>query len=306
MNYFIYILLNILLPIFIQIFLGYIIKKVTNFNNKPLAVIQLYIIIPALLFVSMYNAKIDRSIAIKISLHSIMIFILLYILSVIISKIFKYNKTTSSSFSNSICLYNSGNFCLPLVQILYNNPIAVSVQIVIMTVQSIVTNTVGIYSVSAGKKNVKQGIVEIMKVPMIYCIVLALLLRGMEINVAKPILNALNSLGSAMVPVALISLGAQLAETKYSFKMPKVYFSNFIRLVISPILAYGLVLLLGLKGMAAEIAVISSSAPTAVNAVLLAIQYDSDPEFASQAVFFSTIISSISVTFVIFLVVGRL
>src|ERR1035437_4784950 len=137
MNYFVFILTNILLPIFIQIFLGFIIKKVTNFNNKPLAVIQFYIIIPALLFVSMYNTKIDKTIAIKISLHSIVIFILLYILSVIICKCFKYNKTTSSSFTNSICLYNSGNFCLPLVQILYNNPIAVSVQIIIMTIQSI-------------------------------------------------------------------------------------------------------------------------------------------------------------------------
>jgi len=306
MNYFIFILTNILLPIFIQIFLGFVIKKITNFNNKPLAVIQFYIIIPALLFVSMYNAKIDKAIAIKITLHSIIIFVLLYLLSGLIGKIFKYNKTTSSSFTNSICLYNSGNFCLPLVQILYNNPIAVSVQIIIMTVQSIVTNTVGIYSVSAGKKNVKQGILEVLKVPMIYCIIIALTLRGMKITVAAPVLTAMNSIASAMVPVALISLGAQLAETKYSFKMPKVYFSNFIRLIISPILAYALVLLLGLKGMAAEIAVISSAAPTAVNSVLLAIQYDSDPDFASQAVFFSTIISSISVAVVIFLVAGKL
>lgn len=306
MNYFVFILINILLPIFIQIFLGYVIKKITNFNNKPLAVIQFYIIIPALLFVSMYNTKIDKTIAFKISLHSIIIFILLYIVSVAICKCFKYNKTSTSSFANSVCLYNSGNFCLPLVQILYNNPIAVSIQIVIMTIQSIVTNTVGIYSISAGKKNIKQGIMEVLKVPMIYCIILALVLRAMEIKVAAPIMNAMTSLGSAMVPVALISLGAQLAETKYSFKMPKVYFANFVRLIISPILAYGLVLLLGLTGMAAEIAVISSAAPTAVNSVLLAIQYDSDPDFASQAVFFSTIISSITVTLVIFLVAGKL
>jgi len=306
MNYFVFILINILLPIFIQIFLGYVIKKITNFNNKPLAVIQFYIIIPALLFVSMYNTKIDKTIAFKISLHSIIIFILLYIVSVAICKCFKYNKTSTSSFANSVCLYNSGNFCLPLVQILYNNPIAVSIQIVIMTIQSIVTNTVGIYSISAGKKNIKQGIMEVLKVPMIYCIILALVLRAMEIKVAAPIMNAMTSLGSAMVPVALISLGAQLAETKYSFKMPKVYFANFVRLIISPILAYGLVVLLGLTGMAAEIAVISSAAPTAVNSVLLAIQYDSDPDFASQAVFFSTIISSITVTLVIFLVAGKL
>lgn len=274
MNYFTFTLINIMLPIFIQIFLGYVIKKVTNFNNKSLAVIQFYIIVPALLFVSMYNTKIDRTIAIKISLHSTILFILLYAFSALLCKFFKYNKTASSSFTNSICLYNSGNFCLPLVQLLYNNPIAVSVQIVIMAVQNIVTNTIGIYSISASKKNVRHGIEEVLKVPMIYCIIIALALKGLEIKVADPVLNALNSLGSAMVPVALISLGAQLAETKFSLKIPKVYFSNFVRLIISPFLAYVLILILGLNGMAAKIAVISSAAPTAVNSVLLAIQYN--------------------------------
>jgi predicted permease len=58
--------------------------------------------------------------------------------------------------------------------------------------------------------------------------------------------------------------------------------------------------------MTAEIAIISSAAPTAVNSVLLAIQYDSEPDFASQTVFFSTILSSITVSFVIFLVTGKL
>ena len=306
MTYFIFNLTNIILPIFIQIFLGYIIKKFINFNNATLASIQFYIIVPALLFVSMYNTNIDKDMAIKISLHSIIIFIILYILGIAISKIFKYNKSTTSAFTNSVCLYNSGNYCLPLVQLLYNNPVAISIQIIIMTVQSIITNTVGIYSISSGKKNIKQGIIEILKVPMIYCIIIALTLRYMNIQVWQPILSATTSLGNSMVPIALISLGAQLAETKYSFKIPKVYFSNLIRLIISPLIAYALVLILGLKGMTAEIAIISSAAPTAVNSVLLAIQYDSEPDFASQTVFFSTIFSSITVSFVIFLVTGKL
>ena len=306
MNYFIFILTNIILPIFIQILLGYGVKKVINFSISTLAQIQFYLIIPALLFVKMYDTKLNKDIAIKISLHSIILFILLYILSYIICKIFKYNKSSSSAFTNSICLYNSGNYCLPLIQLLFNNPLALSVQILIMTVQNVVTNTVGIYSISSGNKSAKEGLLEILKVPMIYSIILALTLRGVNIKIWSPIWNALDSLGSAMVPIALISLGAQLAETKCNLKIPKIYFSNFLRLIISPALAYVLVLFLGLKGIAAEVAIISSAAPTAVNSVLLAIQYDSEPEFASQAVFVSTILSPITVAFVVFLVSGKI
>ncbi len=306
MNYFIFILTSIILPIFIQILLGYGLKKVINFSINTLAQIQFYLIIPALLFVKMYDTKLNKDIAIKISLHSIILFILLYILSYIICKLLKYKSSTSSAFTNSICLYNSGNYCLPLVQLLFNNPIALSVQILIMTVQNIVTNTVGIYSITSGNKSVKEGLIEVFKVPMIYSIVLALLLRSLNIKIWPPIWTALDSLGSSMVPIALISLGAQLAETKYTLKVPKVYLSNFIRLLISPILAYFLVLALGLKGIPAQVAIISSAAPTAVNSVLLAIQYSSEPDFASQAVFLSTIISPITVSFVIFFISGRI
>ncbi|GIM30225.1 transporter [Clostridium polyendosporum] len=306
MNYFIFILTNIILPIFIQILLGYGVKKFINFSISTLAQIQFYLIIPALLFVKMYDTKLNQDIVIKVSLHSIVLFILLYVLSYVVCKLFKYKKSISSAFTNSVCLYNSGNYCLPLVQLLYNNPLALSVQILIMTVQNIVTNTVGIYSISSGNKSVKEGVLEILKVPMIYSIILALILRSLNITVWPPIWNAMDSLGDSMVPIALISLGAQLAETKCTLKIPKVYLSNFIRLIISPLIAYGIVLILGLKGIAAEVAIISSAAPTAVNSVLLAIQYDSEPDFASQAVFLSTIISPITVSFIVFLVSGKI
>ena len=306
MTNFIYIMTHILLPIFTQILLGFIVKKLVNFSNKTLADIQFYIIIPALLFDSMYNTQIDKTIALEVVLHSVLIFLVLYWVSLIGAKGLRYNKTMSSAFTNSICLYNSGNFCLPLVQLLYNNPLAVSIQIIIMTVQSIVTNTIGIYSISAGKKNIKEGLVDVLRVPMIYCIILALGLKALNVQVWEPVLSATHSLGSALVPIALISLGAQLADTKYTFKMPKVYLSNFVRLIISPLLAFLLVRALGIGGMVAEIVVISSAAPTAVNSVLLAIKYESEPEFASQTVFFSTILSAVTVSIVIYLVSGNM
>lgn len=306
MSYFIFILINVILPVFLQISLGFGVKKLINFSVNTLANIQFYILVPAMLFVKMYETKINKEIALKISLHSIILFLALYIISYIICKLFKYNKSISSSFNNSVCLYNSGNYCIPLIQMLYSNPLATSVQILIMTVQTIIINTVGIYSITSGQKSMKEGLLDVLKVPMIYTIILALMLRGFDIKVFPPIWNAMSSLGNAMVPMALICLGAQLAETTYSFKIPKVYLSNFIRLIISPLIAYVLVLLLGMKGVAAEVAIISSAAPTAVNAVLLAIRYDSEPTFASQTVFLSTVISPITVSLVVFLVSGKI
>lgn len=306
MHYFLFILINIILPIFIQIFLGFGLKKFINFSISTLVHMQIYLFTPALLFVKMYSSQVNKDIFIQIALQTTILFALLYFISFFTSKISNKSKGEQSAFTNSVCLYNSGNFCIPLIELLYHNPFAQSVQIITMMVQSIITNTVGIYCATAGNKTAKEGIIEMLKVPMIYAVILAMLFREFNVPVATPITNALESLGNGMVPLALITLGAQLAETKYSFKIPKVYLSNFIRLIVSPLIAYMLVLILGLKGVAAEVAVIASSAPTAVNSMLLAIRYDNEQNFASQAVFLSTVFSPITVSVVVFLVSGKL
>lgn len=306
MSYFLFILTNIILPIFIQILLGFGLKKFINFSISTLVNLQFYLFTPALLFVKMYNSEVNGDIVLQVAMQTAILFTLLYFISFVIGKVTKKTSAQQSAFTNSVCLYNSGNFCIPLIELLYHNPFAQSVQIIVMMVQSIITNTVGIYCATSGNKTAKEGFIEMMKVPMIYTIIVAIVFREFRIPVAPGITSALESIGSGMVPLALITLGAQLAETKYSFKVPKVYLSNFVRLIISPLLAYILVLVFGLKGVAAEVAVIASSAPTAVNSMLLAIRYDNDKDFASQTVFLSTVFCPITVSLVVFFTFGKL
>ena len=58
----------------------------------------------------------------------------------------------------------------------------------------------------------------------------------------------------------------------------------------------------GISGVVAQVMVICAAAPSAVNTVLLAIEYRSDPEFASQTVFLSTLLSALTMPVVIALV----
>jgi predicted permease len=50
----------------------------------------------------------------------------------------------------------------------------------------------------------------------------------------------------------------------------------------------------------AQLMLIASSTPTAVNCMLLCLEFDNHPEFAARAVFTSTMASPITVTLVIF------
>ena len=125
--------------------------------------------------------------------------------------------------------------------------------------------------------------------------------QGVDPKGFETILSSMDILGSGLVPLALVTLGAQLANTKFSFKLPRVYISNVMRLIISPIIAFGLTQLMGLHGIVGQVLVICSAAPTAVNSVLIALEYDNEPDYAAQAIFTSTIFSSFTVTLVIYL-----
>ena len=107
---------------------------------------------------------------------------------------------------------------------------------------------------------------------------------------------------NSFAALAIITLGAQLTQIKVNFSNAKVYISNILRLLVSPLVAYLWVMFLGIQGLTAQVLVIGLGAPTAVNVVIASIELDNEPEFASQAVFTSTLLASITLSLVIFLV----
>jgi malate permease and related proteins len=302
MQYFLYILTNVILPIFLIIAAGYILQKKFKLNIYTLSKLQFYLFMPSLLFIKIYYNTVNSKIVLSIIGVLILIFISNYLFTFLFSKLFKYDKKTCSTLLNTTVLFNSGNFCIPLIELLYKaNPIASSVQAVILIFQSIMTNTVGVVNANLGKKNILKSILTIFKLPIIYAIGLAAFFRLIQAPVWTPVLDGLSIVANGIVPLALITLGAQLSQIKISIKIPKVYLASFIRLILSPFMAFIFVKLIGLEGVIAQVIVICYGAPSAINALLLAIEYDSDAELSSQVVFMTTLLSSVTVSFVIYL-----
>jgi hypothetical protein len=80
-----------------------------------------------------------------------------------------------------------------------------------------------------------------------------------------------------------------------------VFLSSALRLVGGPIAALIIIWFMRFDGIVAQAFLISSSVPTAVNTALIAIECKTNPEFASQTVMVSTVISAITLSGVIFL-----
>lgn len=70
---------------------------------------------------------------------------------------------------------------------------------------------------------------------------------------------------------------------------------------MGPTVALLLIYALGIEGVIAQSLLIASAFPTSRNTATLALEYDVEPELHAQIVLYSTLLSSITVTFVIFL-----
>ncbi|WHH60684.1 AEC family transporter [Petroclostridium sp. X23] len=302
MDRFVYIFINIIVPVFLQIGIGYAIQKKFNLHIGTLTKSVFFVFLPAMLFTKIYHTEISKEIFFSIIVYSLTLFSILFFISWSITRFKKYEGRFSKAFINSVCFYNGGNFVLPIVQLLYNDPFATAIQVIVIMAQNITSNTIGVFNASSGNQSKLAALTSILKMPMGYAIIAALLLKTMHIQIWDPVWSTLTILGEGMVPLATFTLGAQLANTSISFKAPRVYLSNMIRLIASPIFAYMITLILGIHGVVAQVMIISAAAPTAVATALMAIEFNNEPEFASHAVFSATVFSSVTVTLVIYLV----
>ncbi|MDG2125523.1 MAG: AEC family transporter, partial [Verrucomicrobiales bacterium] len=72
-----------------------------------------------------------------------------------------------------------------------------------------------------------------------------------------------------------------------------------IRLVLAPLLAYPLTSLFGFDPVTSAVLVAGTAAPTAINIALIAHEFKADSRFASAVVFWSTLISVLTVSTVL-------
>jgi predicted permease len=218
-----------------------------------------------------------------------------------ISKMAKFERSLSSTFKNSVVLSNSGNFGLPVSQLVFqHNPLGLSIQVVVMIFQNLLTYTYGLFNSVSVDKEKFQALKIFLKNPVVYAFLFGVFLHALSIKIPGYIWTPINNASNAFLAIALVTLGAQSAFLKINhFSIPLVL-SLIGRLIFSPCIAFLIILVLNLKGITAQSLFIASSFPTSRNSSFFALEYGNHPEYAAQTVLLSTVCSMMTVTTVVF------
>jgi hypothetical protein len=315
------ILLNILGPILLLILLGALLHWKFKMDLGSLSKLNLFLFVPGFVFHNVSTSGLRAHEMAAVVLVTFMQSLLLGGIVLAAGRVFRVNPKITSALMLAAMFYNSGNFGLPLVQLTFGEADergAAAVQTFVLMTQNVMTFTIGLMIAAwGGGDHLGRSLLSIFRLPMVPALAAGLIARWLRVEhqIAVPKILAVPSsyLAAGLVPIALVTLGAQLASNPRWPRWKPVSSILFLRVIYAPIqMAAMLFALHKLATMAsaahrgfafanlwpwpAKSLILTAGVPTAVNTLLLTLEMDGDPELAADCVFWTTVFSCVTVT----------
>ena len=208
-----------------------------------------------------------------------------------------YGRNMAIAFLMTGVFGNIGNFGLAIINFRLGDPAMESATIYMVTVNTV---AFAVCVMAAGwLRNGGFGALKILfRTPGFVILPFALFFPMTGLTPPLMVSRIAGLLGNAMIPLMLLALGLQLRETKHlDFGIP-VLVASAVRLVVGPVIAFGLISISGLSGYEASSGILQASMPAAVIASIIATEHDIVPNFVTSVVFLTTLLSLFSLTLV--------
>lgn len=296
---------QVLLPILLMFSAGWVLDRRWNVDLATVVKLNINLFVPAFIFYELSTKDVAGREAWMAIAYTASVVAALFVIAGLVAKWRRYSLPQTRSLQIASVFYNSANYGIPLMHLAFPGP-GEPLQVFIVLVQNIGNFTLGVFLVSSAKAKGWAGIAPIFKQPSIWAVTAALLVRAIHGPVTADELETMRWLWvpvkyfhDGLVAVALITLGVQLSKTQARATLPRLGWALALRLLVGPLVGWGMALLFGFKGELLKTMILSTSFPTAVNTALIAHEFKADAEFATGAVFWSTMLSMVSVTLLI-------
>ncbi len=292
------VLINIVLPVFVIIGAGFFVGSLKSLNAQTLSRVSLYILAPALAFSKLRETTVSGIDFVQIVTFTILATLIVLLLSWMIARLLRLDRSRESAFILSCSFVNHGNYGLPLVLFAFGQE-GLERALIYFITGAFLANTLAVFIASRGKAKGTTSLLNIFRIPMIYAIAAAFAVNKTNFVVPEAILKPLNMVADATIPVMLLLLGVQLAKASLGGQMRLISLAVFVRLVGGAIVGLILATLMGLTGVTRQACVVEHSTPTAVMTSIMSMEFGTEPEFVTGVIFASTLTSIVTMTLLI-------
>lgn len=308
MSLFFIILLKVI-PIYLNVVLGFLSSKYLNVQRESIATLLIYILGPIVVFSATISVEINLAVAVL----PIFLFIFGSIIAFLSLFIFKnsWKDSTGNILAFSSGTGNTGYFGIPLA-IIFFEPGLANIYIFAVLASLLYESTTGFYVTAKGNFTVKESLLKISRLPILYAFILGILFNLLGFQIPDVISSYSSQFKGAYGILGMMMLGMGLIGLKTSegdFDLKFISITYILKFIFWP-LAMLIVIFLDksffqlLNEDLYKVLFLFSIVPLAGNTVTLAVLLKAKPEKASLAVFLSTVLSVITIPLYIYLYGG--
>ncbi|WJE15236.1 AEC family transporter [Halobacillus sp. ACCC02827] len=296
--------ITILLPIFFVFATGYFVQKIFDFDITNFSKLALYVLVPFLVFRTFYQESITFS-YFYITIYMVGLCVVIIVAVTLLSKFYHYTEKEKCALILSCAFMNNGNYGTPLVLFLFGAA-GMETAILLMVLQQLLMSTLGVYYAAKGSDEADgmgAALRSVRRMPMVYGAIAGIICNSFDITIG-PLLNGVNLIADAAIPVIMVTLGMQLAKMKPQIMdVKKLSAAVLLKLVAAPLIAAVIVWYLPVDPLVKQIMIIMAATPTAANTTMYAIQFQTDPQMVTSATLTTTLLSALTIPCVIYFVI---
>jgi predicted permease len=286
---------NNLLPILLIATAGYILGKFLTVDSRTIGRIVFYIFSPLLVFNLMVTSRLNLQQALTTIAYTAAVITVMGILAFIFGKVFQLKRPHLLAVILTVAFGNTGNYGLPLVKFAFGDE-ALAVASIFYVTTTILFNTVGVVIASLGHTDLKSAILGVFKLPIVYGVALALIVKAMGLEIPIPLSRTIEIAASGAIPAMIVLLGLELTKIQWSHSFRALGVGVLTKLLLGPIVGLVLAGLFGLQGHAHQGSVIEAAMPAAVATTVVATEYQLESSLVTAIVFLGTILSPLTLT----------
>jgi len=296
------IFLNILLPVFAIVLLGYVGGPRLGLEPRTLSKLAYYILVPAFVFNVFSKAEVQVELTVRMAIFFIAVTSGAILVSFLVARLSGAKAELAAAYVLVAAFGNVGNFGLPVIDFKVGAEGLLPASVYFL-VGSTFGFLVGVMAATWHRDGGRwRAAWAAFTTPGVFAVVPAFLVNSLQAPIPAFIERSVALMAGALIPVMLLTLGVQLAEMGRPHIDRHVIGASLIRLLVSPALALALAPLCGLTGVERSVGIVQAAMPAAVLTSLIALEHDLIPDFVTTVVLFSTVASAVTLTIVLAIV----
>ena len=295
---------DLILPVFAVILTGWIVGY-TGYLSRTLSDALIHfaynIAMPALLIVTIAqepgHALINWRFLVAFGGGSLICFIVVFGIMSVHGSLSLASRTMHGMAAS---MTNTGFVALPVLQAIYGQHAVLPAAIATVFV-AVVMFPIAVILLEFDKRDARGArttpmvtVKHVVLNPMVISTLIGMLLSVLGLHMPGPVTAYLGILADALTPCALFAIGLGLSIAGLRANLGRSSLLATVKLIIMPVIVYGLSVSLGLDPLYTIAAVICAAVPTAKTAYILAGEYHCEEMMVASTVSLTTLASIIS------------